>query len=43
VDPPIRLAAFHASRLHGLTAREIRLKLFSPNPPHVDAQAVTII
>jgi hypothetical protein len=32
-----------SSRLQGLAPGEINLKLFSPNPPQVDAQAVTII
>ena len=44
LDPPIRLATFQCpADCKDLRPGEISLKLFSHNPRHVDAQAVTII
>jgi hypothetical protein len=40
---PAGLLPFQPSRMQGPAPGRIRLKLFSANPQHVDAQAVTII
>jgi hypothetical protein len=43
LDPPNRRLPFVPSRIQGPAPVGIKLKLFSANPEHVDAQAVTII
>jgi hypothetical protein len=40
---PARPLPFQPSRVQGPAPGRIKLKLFSANPQHVDAQAVTII
>jgi hypothetical protein len=40
---PVGRLPFKPSRIQGPAPGRIKLKLFSANPQHVDAQAVTII
>ena len=41
--PPAGWLPFKPGRIQGPAPDRIKLKLFSANPQHVDAQAVTII
>jgi hypothetical protein len=43
LDPPGRPVTFHAQPNTSPAPDRIKLKLFSANSQHVDAQAVTII
>jgi hypothetical protein len=43
LDPPTGRLPFMPSRIQGPAPDGMKLKLFSANPQHVDAQDVTII